>query len=110
MTIRKALKDLTALKTEILKDGIIDLNETTKLLDFIEPYVQSNNRIFADFKATVCACRKDGKISMLESAKLETEIDNMLYFLKVEMIVEYVLGGILLLSLIAAGIYYGVVT
>ena len=109
MTIRKALKDLTALKAEILKDGIIDWNETTKLLDFIEPHVQSNNRIFADFKATVCACSKDGKISMLESAKLEAEIDYMLYFLKVEMIVEYVLGGILLLSLIAAGIYYGVV-
>lgn len=109
MTIRKALKDLTALKAEILKDGNIDWNETTKLLDFIEPYVRSNNQIFVNFQATVFACRKDGKISMLESAKLEAEIDNMLYFLKVEMIVEYVLSGILLLGLVAAGIYYGIV-
>lgn len=119
MNTRKALKDLVALKAMILEDGVIDYDETTKLLEYIEQYISSDHKIFADFKATVDACRKDGKITNEESEQLKVEIDTLLHFLTMVMIIEcvfgskamkkiitYVLGSAALISLIAAGICF----
>ena len=103
MTLNNAIKTLTALRDDVARDGKVSLEETGKLLEFIEPYTRANNKVFESFQKSVLKAREDGAISDEESRLITYDIENMLTFLKTERVIEFVFG-VIVIGIIVLGV------
>ena len=88
MDATKALKKFEELKTRILADGKVDVEEAYVLLNFIEDYVDFGKKAFVDFKNTIVKCREDKHITDEESKLLAAKIEEMSEILKLESLAE----------------------
>ena len=94
MNIKTARKKFDTLKDQILAGGRIDITEANVLLDFIASYINFENPEFVDFKNLLLKCVNTEKITEDESKMLVEKINEMLTFLKIEQVVEWVFVGI----------------
>ena len=84
MKIRKAKILFERLRQDILANSVVDWKETDELLDFIETYVQTDNKQFVGFAEVLRTCRKDCKITPEESKILIEWIDRVYEYLDKE--------------------------
>ena len=66
---------LQKLKKSVLKDGVIDWDETEQLRDAIRPLSVRRGYIFEYLEKEIMDCRKDGKITPEESRLLALHLD-----------------------------------
>ena len=105
MNIKTARKKFDTLKDQILAGGRIEITEANVLLDFIASYINFENPEFVDFKNLLLKCVNTEKITEDESKMLVEKINEMLTFLKIEQVVEWVFVGI-----VAAMMLFGLMT
>ena len=105
MNIKTARKKFDALKDQILAGCRIDIAEANVLLDFIASYINLENPEFVYFKSLLLKCVNTEKITEDESKMLVEKINEMLTFLKIEQVVEWVFVGI-----VAAMMLFGLMT
>lgn len=105
MNIKTARKKFDALKDQILAGGRVDIAEANVLLDFIASYINLENPEFVYFKSLLLKCVNTEKITEDESKMLVEKINEMLTFLKIEQVVEWVFVGI-----VAAMMLFGLMT
>ena len=110
MNIKTARKKFDTLKDQILAGCRIDIAEANVLLDFIASYINLENPEFVDFKNLLLKCVNTEKITTEkitedESKMLVEKINEMLTFLKIEQVVEWVFVGI-----VAAMMLFGLMT
>lgn len=105
MNIKTARKKFDTLKDQILAGGRVDIAEANVLLDFIASYINLENPEFVYFKSLLLKCVNTEKITEDESKMLVEKINEMLTFLKIEQVVEWVFVGI-----VAAMMLFGLMT
>ena len=105
MNIKTARKKFDTLKDQILAGCRIDIAEANVLLDFIASYINLENPEFVYFKSLLLKCVNTEKITEDESKMLVEKINEMLTFLKIEQVVEWVFFGI-----VAAMMLFGLMT
>ena len=105
MNIKTARKKFDTLKDQILAGCRIDIAEANVLLDFIASYINLENPEFVYFKSLLLKCVNTEKITEDESKMLVEKINEMLTFLKIEQVVEWVFVGI-----VAAMMLFGLMT
>jgi len=75
MTTGQMIGRLRALKKAVLADGMVDWNETERLMEAIRPLAAKQRFLFQDYERLLEKCRADGRISREESEKLAVQLD-----------------------------------
>lgn len=77
MTKARAIRELRALRRDILSDETVDWEETERLLAFIRPLSAEYGEDFGRFERLLERCRADGRITAEESELLALQLNLM---------------------------------
>ena len=77
MTHSRAIRELRALRKDVLADEKVDWDETERLLAFIRPLAAKYGDDFARYERLLEKCRADGTITDDESTLLALGLDLM---------------------------------
>lgn len=75
MTYSRAIRELRALKTDILSDEKVDWEESERLLTFVRPLSLKFGKEFRQFEQLLIRCRIDGHITEEESELLALQLN-----------------------------------
>ena len=101
MTHSRAIRELRALKKDVLADERVDWDETERLLTFIRPLAAKYGDDFARYEELLEKCRADGKITDEESTVLALNLDLMCSRFEVRRLRFWLIVSILVILVLA---------